>query len=137
MTNKEVIERIVNLEQKHIQWRSTCLNMIASENVVSPSVRNRLPTDFGCRYVNTIGPTLATDWAAYEEVKVYEGLDYIVEMEKICYNLLQKLFRAKYADYRPLSGSASILCNWAALTNVGDVIMTTDAFRRRAWRRLG
>jgi glycine hydroxymethyltransferase len=124
--SREVLEKIVELERRHIEWRSNCLNMIAAENIASPSVRNRLPTDFGCRYVNTVGPALATNWATYEEGKVYEGLDHIVEVEKICQKLLQQLFRAKYADYRPLSGSAAILGNWAALTDVGDVIVTTD-----------
>jgi glycine hydroxymethyltransferase len=49
-------------------------------------------------------------------------------MEKICHSLLVKLFAAKYADYRPISGSAAILGNWLALTNIGDTIMTTDVY---------
>lgn len=126
--SKEVLETVIDLERRHTQWRSDCLNMIAAENVMSQSVRNRLSTDLGCRYVNVVGPTLATDWATYEEVKAYEGLDYIVEVEKSCHKLLLELFAAKYADYRPISGSAAILGNWLALTNVGDIIMTTDVY---------
>jgi glycine hydroxymethyltransferase len=124
--SNKILDAVVDLERKHVQWRKNCLNMIAAENITSRSVRDRLPTDFGCRYVNAVAPALATNWSAYERVKVYEGLDIIVEVEKICQRLLQDLFRAKYADYRPVSGSAAILGNWAALTDVGDVIMTTD-----------
>jgi glycine hydroxymethyltransferase len=102
--------------------------MIASENVISPSVRRRLASDFECRYGNAYAPTLSTSWEAYERVKWYEGLEIIAEVEKICHNRLRELFKADYADYRPISGSAAILAVWLALTNVGDTIMTTDEY---------
>ncbi len=102
--------------------------MIASENVSSPSVRERLVSDFGGRYGNAYAPTLTTNWEMYEKVKWYEGLDYITEVEKICHQQLKSLFDANYADYRPISGSAAILASWLALTEVGDTIITTDEY---------
>ena len=122
------LKLIKELERKHLHWRRTCLNMIASENVSSPSVRERLVSDFECRYGNAYAPTLTTNWDMYEKVKWYEGLDYITEVEKICHRQLKRLFDANYADYRPISGSAAILANWLALTKVGDTIITTDEF---------
>jgi glycine hydroxymethyltransferase len=126
--NKDILRKVIEIERRHTKWRSNCLNMIAAENVSSPSVRKRLSSDFGCRYVNAYAPTLATDWKAFEEVEWYEGLDYIQEVERLCHGLLKKLFNAKYADYRPISGSAAILANWLALTDVGDTIVTTHEY---------
>jgi len=126
--NKGILGKVISLEEEHAEWRSNCLNMIAAENVLSPSVRNRLHSDFECRYVNVYAPTLSTNWAAFEEVTWYEGLDYIEKVEKICHELIKKLFDAKYADYRPISGQAAILANWLALTDVRDTIMTTYAY---------
>ena len=122
--SKRVTRSIVSLEKKHAHWRSNCLNMIASENVVSPSVRKRLDSDFECRYTNAYAPTLSTNWASFDAW--YEGLGYVEQVERICHGLLKKLFAAQYADYRPISGSAAILANWLALTEVGDTIVTTS-----------
>jgi glycine hydroxymethyltransferase len=126
--NKEILEKVLDLEKKHIGWRSNCLNMIAAENVSSPCVRNRLNSDFECRYVNVYAPTLSTQWAAFEDVTWYEGLDFIEKVERICHETIKRLFNANYADYRPISGSAAILANWLALTEVGDTIVTTHEY---------
>lgn len=125
---KEILEKVVDIEKKHTEWRSNCLNMIAAENVSSLSVRKRLSSDFGCRYVNAYAPTLSTNWKEFEKAKWYEGLDYITDMEKLCHKLLKKLFNAKYADYRPTSGSVAIIANWLSLTDVGDTIIVTHEY---------
>ncbi len=124
MTNR-TLERILQLENQHSTYRSHCLNLIVSENVASPSVRRRLSSDFECRYGNAYAPTLSTDWEAFAKVRWYEGLQYVENVEKICNTLLRQLFDAKYADYRPLSGSSAILANWLSLTEPGDTIVTT------------
>ena len=41
------IDRILS---KHDRWRGRCLNVIASENVPSPTIRRYLTCDFGGRY---------------------------------------------------------------------------------------
>lgn len=118
-----MIEKIKSLEAKHTLWRKECLNMIASENIKSHEVTSRLASDFGNRYINVYAPTLSSKWEALEEVKWYEGLDYIQEVEKLCYQLLKKVFKAEYGDYRPLSGNIAVLANWLTFSKVNDLIL--------------
>ncbi|MFI5449795.1 MAG: serine hydroxymethyltransferase [Candidatus Bathyarchaeia archaeon] len=118
------LEFVIEKERQHVSWRRTCLNMVASENVASPSVRKRLSSDFQNRYVNIYGPTLSSGWKAYNEKRWYEGLDYIEEVERRCVRLLQELFHATYADYRPLSGNVANLDCFVSLTKIGDIIFT-------------
>jgi len=125
-TAKEYVDHVLSLEKQHIAWRSTCLNMIASENVASPMVRGRLSTDLQNRYVNVVD-TLSSNWKVLEKVRGYEGLQYVEEIEKICQKLLKRLFEASYVDYRPISGGVAILANWLTLSNYGDTIVTTSA----------
>jgi hypothetical protein len=75
-----VVEKLKSLEEKHTSWRRNCLNLIASENVKSHDVAARLMSDFGNRYVNAYAPVLSSEWKLLDEVKWYEGLDYIQTM---------------------------------------------------------
>jgi len=44
------IEKIKNLLEKHNQWRSECINLIASENVMSPECEKLYISDLMHRY---------------------------------------------------------------------------------------
>jgi glycine hydroxymethyltransferase len=118
-----IFEKLKRLEKKHTAWRRDCINLIASENVTSHDVRNRLISDFGNRYVNTYAPTLSSEWRESEQVKWYEGLDYVEKVERTCYDLMKRVFRANFADYRPISGEVAVVTNWFAFSEINDVIM--------------
>jgi len=118
-----LVDKIKSLEDRHTSWRRNCLNMIASENVKSHDVTARLMSDFGNRYVNAYAPVLSSEWKLLDEVRWYEGLDYIQRVEKICYDLMRRVFRAEFADYRPISGEIAVVSNWFAFSNVNDVVM--------------
>ncbi|MFQ6074311.1 MAG: hypothetical protein ACE5KC_03735, partial [Candidatus Bathyarchaeia archaeon] len=48
-----MIEEILSLVRKHEDWRvKECLNLIPSENVMSPAVRSLLSSDLGHRYTS-------------------------------------------------------------------------------------
>ena len=54
---------------------------------------------------------------------MYAGCVYIDEVEFECMKLAKKLFKAKFADVRPISGVVANLVVYSAFTNPGDVML--------------
>ena len=97
---------ISDLITKHETYRSTGLNLIASENKPSENVLNALSCDLAGRYGN--------EW--------YGGSKYARDIVTEVELLAKKLFKARYVFITPLSGN---LCNLAVLfafTQSGDSI---------------
>jgi glycine hydroxymethyltransferase len=102
------IERTIRL---HEQWRvRECLNLIPSENRGSPLMRSMFAGDLGNRYT-------APD-------KFYRGTKYLDELESLAAEIAKKVFRARYADVRPLSGHTADMAVLLSLTEPGDAIMS-------------
>jgi len=55
--------------------------------------------------------------------RVYAGCVYIDQVEQICINLAKQLFRAEFADVRPVSGVCANLVAYTAFTSPGDIMM--------------
>jgi glycine hydroxymethyltransferase len=105
-----MIDEILNLVQKHEQWRvRECLNLIPSENVMSPAVRNLLSSDLGHRYT-------ARD-------RFYMGTRFTDEIEQYGEEIAKEVFRAETADLRPLSGHIADLIAIANFAKPGDTFM--------------
>ncbi|MEM3700966.1 MAG: hypothetical protein QXL57_08930, partial [Candidatus Bathyarchaeia archaeon] len=86
-----MISEILSLVKKHEEWRGKqCLNLIPSENVMSPAVRSLLSSELGNRYT-------ARD-------HFYMGTRFTDEIEQYGEELAKNVFRAEVADLRPLSG---------------------------------
>jgi glycine hydroxymethyltransferase len=83
--------------------------MVPSENISSPAVREMLSCDLANRYT-------APD-------KFYMGTRYIDEIQTETEDLAKELFRAKYADVRPLSGHSADMVALTALARPSDKIM--------------
>ena len=99
----------------HNKWFSESIPLIASENVPSPAVREALISDFGNRY--------AEGWPGE---RVYAGCTYIDKVEFECIKLAKKLFRAEFADVRPISGVVANLAIYSGFTNPGDIMLTAS-----------
>lgn len=99
------------LEQHH-KWFSESIPLIASENVPSPAVREAIISDFGNRY--------AEGWPGE---RVYAGCIYIDQVELLCIDLAKKLFKAEFADVRPVSGVCANLVVYTSFTNPGDIML--------------
>lgn len=110
------IDELKELTQEHTEWRGRCLNMIASENLVSKTVRWYLTSDFGHRY-NTF----------YDDPmqRNYKGNKYIALVETKAREAAQKLFGCKFAELRPLGGEMAVDAVIIALTKPGDVVFET------------
>ena len=110
--NKEIYDRIFSLLMEHHEWMKRTINLIASENIPSPAVREAIISDLGNRY--------AEGWPGE---RVYAGCRYLDEIEIICQDLAKKLFRAGFADVRPISGVVANLVIYTAFTEPGDRMM--------------
>jgi len=88
---KLMINEILSLAENHEEWRGKqCLNLIPSENVMSPTVRKLLSCDLAHRYT-------ARD-------HFYMGTRFADEIEQHGEKLAKEVFKAETADLRPLSG---------------------------------
>jgi len=96
-----MINKLLDLVKRHEEWRGKqCLNLIPSENIMSPSVRKLLSSELGHRYT-------ARD-------RFYMGTRFTDEIEQYGEELAKKVFKAEAADLRPLSGH---IADWIFLTN--------------------
>lgn len=105
-----MIDEIISLVRKHEEWREKqCINLIPSENIMSPSVRSLLSSELAHRYT-------ARD-------RFYMGTQFIDEIEQYGEKVARELFKAQTADLRPLSGHIADLIVLANLTKPGDKLM--------------
>ena len=99
----------------HEAWRSRTINLIASENVISPAVRAALDTDLEGRYADYPGRDLRE--------RRYRGNRYIVEIEELAAEQARALFRTRYVELRPLAGHLAGVAVLMGLCRPGDTIL--------------
>jgi glycine hydroxymethyltransferase len=106
-----MIHEILSLVEKHEEWRGKqCLNLIPSENVMSPAVRRLLSSELGHRY--TAGAE-----------SFYMGTCFIDQIEKYGEETAKEVFRVETADLRPLSGHVADLIFLASFAKPNDIVM--------------
>jgi len=110
--NKESYNKIFTKLKEHHKWFENSIPLIASENIPSTEVREAVISDFGIRY--------AEGWHGE---RVYAGGLYIDDGEFECMKFAKKLYKAKFADVRPISGVVANLAVYSAYSNPGDVML--------------
>ncbi|MDV3244431.1 MAG: hypothetical protein LYZ66_04555 [Nitrososphaerales archaeon] len=107
------LNRIEKTIKDHEDWRlGECLNLIPSENRSSTLSRRMFTTDLGNRYN-------APD-------KFYRGTRYLDELQSLAEEIARKVFNARYADVRPLSGHTADMAVLLSLTQPGDKILSVS-----------
>jgi glycine hydroxymethyltransferase len=105
-----MIDEILELVRSHEEWRGKqCLNLIPSENVMSPAVRALLSSELAHRYT-------ARD-------RFYMGTRFTDQVEQYGERVARELFKAETADLRPLSGHIADLIVLANLTKQDETLM--------------
>lgn len=105
-----MIDEILSLVSKHEEWRGrNCLNLISSENIMSPAVRSLLSSELGHRYTSRDG--------------FYRGTRFLDEIERYGEELAKEVFKAETADLCPLSGHIADMTFLACFAKPGDVLM--------------
>jgi glycine hydroxymethyltransferase len=102
--------------ERNANWRGReCINLLAPEALVSPTVRSLLSAEVGQRAAEGhIGPV--NRWFA--------GTRHIDEIEALCVELLKRLFGARYAEHRLVASMVGNMAVYAALTEPGETVMT-------------
>ncbi len=114
MYEKEVAE-IEQLIQKQNQWRDLCINLIASENVMSRRARSQAGSDFAHRYAE-----------GHPGERYYRGTSYIDEIENRLKNNLKLLFECDHCEVRPISGTNANEAVFSRFISQGDVAIVNS-----------
>lgn len=112
MDPKDSFDRTRRLLKEHHEWMERTINLIGSENVPSPAVREALISDFGNRYAE-----------GAPGKRVYAGCKYIDEVEFLAMDLAKEVYGAAHANVQPVSGVLANLATYTALTDPGDTMM--------------
>nr|MDO8097872.1 hypothetical protein [Candidatus Njordarchaeota archaeon] len=105
------MESLMEIIRKHEEWRGNrTINLIASENVASPQVRKLMSSDLLHRYTAPDG--------------FYMGTKFIDEIEELTAVVAKEVFRAEYADPRPLSGHIADWIILSCFTRLNDKILS-------------
>lgn len=108
-TDKEVFKIL----QKETKRLNEDIDLIASENLVSPSVLEIAGSVFILKYAE-----------GYPQKRYYGGCECIDEVETIAIERAKKLFGAEHANVQPHSGSNANIAVYNAFLNPGDIILS-------------
>ena len=106
------VEQLIELQNR---WRDTCINLIASENVVSHRVRVQAGSDFAHRYAE-----------GHPGERYYRGTSYIDEIENQLKTNLKIMFECDHSEVRPISGTNANEAVFSRLLCPGDVVMVNS-----------
>ena len=109
------LDQLQDLVQRHEAWRAHTLNLIASENVLSPAVRSALDNDWLGRYADYTGRDLTA--------RRYRGTRYITEVEQMVESLARELFQVEYVECRPVAGHLAGAAVISGLCKPGDTVL--------------
>lgn len=113
--NQKYAQKIKDIAKKHHEWMQNSINLIASENITSVSVREALATDLSHRYAEGLPCH-----------RLYEGCQYIDEIENITVDLSKKIFNAAHANVQPISGVVANMASFFALAQHSDGMMALE-----------
>lgn len=115
LKNEKYALDIKNSTQEHHEWMKNSINLIASENITSLSVREALASDLSHRYAEGLPCN-----------RLYQGCNYIDQVENLTIDLSKKLYHAEHANVQPISGLLANLASFFALGKCYDKIMALD-----------
>jgi len=109
------VKHIEELVKKQNDWRSRCINLIASENVTSARMRGIMGSDFSHRYAE-----------GHPGARFYQGTEIIDEVESLLTEQMKTIFRCKKADVRPVSGTMANDAVFSRYIHSGDIVMVNS-----------
>jgi glycine hydroxymethyltransferase len=112
--------RLARLVRAHDRWRGReVFNLLPSENALSPTARRYLASDLAGRY--TLPIETRVDGETIDNS--YTGTRYTDRIETLANAAAARLFRARYATTRPLSGHIAALSVLAPLLPRGSRLL--------------
>ena len=108
------VAKVRALPRAHSKRFERAIPLIASENLLSPYAKELLISDLHSRYAEGLPGE-----------RYYEGNEQVDEIERECLALARRLFRCRFADVRPISGTVANLAVLKALAEPGSLVGTT------------
>ncbi|MBO5926097.1 MAG: serine hydroxymethyltransferase [Clostridia bacterium] len=110
---KEFDSEVYNACNKELTRQKHNIELIASENIVSPAV------------LLAAGTVLTNKYAeGYPAKRYYGGCEFVDEVEEIARERAKKLFGAEHANVQPHSGANANLATFFALLSPGDTVLS-------------
>lgn len=107
------LRRILDIVKEQNEWRrKRCINLVASENIMSPLAEKVYTSDFEGRYNEHNG------------IPHYHGTKYAMEIEEEVKEIFSERFKTSKVELRPLSGGIANLIVMKASTKYGDIIFS-------------
>lgn len=106
---------IQDLVKQELERQLRGLELIASENFISPAVRQTTASVLTHKYAE-----------GYPQKRYYGGCEIVDEVEELARLNLKKLFRAEWVNVQPHSGSQANAAVMLALLKPGDKILGFD-----------
>jgi len=110
----EAALELVEASRAHETYRDAeCINLIASEGLKSPAVREILRScqDLECRYAEG-----ENDLQGHVKLRYYQGQRYITKIENCSADLVKGLFGCNWVDMRLVSGTHANLATFSGLS---------------------
>ena len=116
----EVIKKLI---EKEALRQSENIELIASENFVSPMVLEAM----GSCLTNKYAEGYPAERSSGNKGRYYGGCEVVNEIEEYCCNLWRKVFNTNYhVNVQPHSGSQANACAYAAVLRPGDTILAMN-----------
>ncbi len=112
---EKYVREIYGYVKKQNDWRMRTINLIASENILSNTVRKLAGSDFAHRYAE-----------GHPGERYYQGTEYIDKIESDLRNHIKTLFRCSRADVRPISGTNANEAVFSSFLKYGDIVMVNS-----------
>ena len=103
---------------KELERQRTYIELIASENFVSPAVMEAMGSHLTNKYAE-----------GYPGARYYGGCSFVDEVERLAIDRALKLFGAEHANVQPHSGSQANAAVYLALLKPGDTIVFDSVSR--------
>ena len=110
----DLVLKLVDATRNHERYRDVdCINLIASEGLKSPAVRQMqaLSSDLEGRYAEG-----ENDNEGHVKKRYYQGQKYISPIEDYATDLMKSLFKCDWADVRIVSGTHANLATFKGLS---------------------
>src|SRR5262252_1255224 len=114
-TLAQVDTEIASLVRKETERQEEGLELIASENFVSPAV------------MEAVGSVLTNKYAeGYPGKRYYGGCEFVDQVETLAIERAKKLFGAEAANVQAHSGSQANMAAYMSVMQVGDTMLSLD-----------
>ncbi len=109
----DYVKRILDIVVNQNKWRRyECLNLVASENVISPLAEKVYLSDFMSRYNE------------HNAESHYQGTKFAMEIEYVVKKIFEEKFNTDKIEIRPLSGGLANLIVYRSILKPGDTFIS-------------